>query len=246
MQRARVVDGPSGANVTASRDDALTFVEACEYARIGTRVLRRLIANGSLPAERVGRRDEIRRSDLDALPRCAGPSCDRVAVNDGFCGHCKWCADRKGVARPEISDKVSAALRAAHADPARGPQWRLAMSRANRGRARPDVQARVAQMHAHKRKQREWHLALLLGRAEGRRTLAKRTDRIAPTAIRNAKNRLNGLKDDAHRPSKYHPDTRDLVRQLREAGSSWGEIEAQTGVPRDTARYMAGARQSRS
>jgi DNA-binding XRE family transcriptional regulator len=47
-------------------------------------------------------------------------------------------------------------------------------------------------------------------------------------------------------PPKYHPDTRALVCELRTAGRSWNEIAAETGVPRDTAREMAGARQRRS
>jgi Helix-turn-helix domain len=47
-------------------------------------------------------------------------------------------------------------------------------------------------------------------------------------------------------PHKYHPETRELVRKLRNEGRSWNEIERETGVPRDTAREMAGARQRRS
>jgi hypothetical protein len=47
-------------------------------------------------------------------------------------------------------------------------------------------------------------------------------------------------------PSKYHPDTPTLVRKLRDEGLSWSEIQEETGVPKDTARHMAGARQKRS
>jgi DNA-binding XRE family transcriptional regulator len=47
------------------------------------------------------------------------------------------------------------------------------------------------------------------------------------------------------RPLKYHPRTAELVRRMRDEGRSWNEIAAEVGVPRDTAREMAGARQRR-
>jgi NUMOD3 motif len=48
------------------------------------------------------------------------------------------------------------------------------------------------------------------------------------------------------RLSKYPAQTRNLVWKLRNEGRSWSEIEDETGVPKDTARHMAGARQKRS
>lgn len=80
------------------------------------------------------------------------------------------------------------------------------MAAGKRGKPRPDVRERVEAMHADKKQHRQWHLALLEGRAAGRRTIAKRTDAIDPLMIRNAKNRLNGLKENAHRPANAQRD----------------------------------------
>ena len=89
------------------------------------------------------------------------------------------------------------------------------MSASKRGRPRDDVRERIAVMHADKLLRRQWHLALLEGRQNGRRTVAKRTDNIAKTDIRNAKNRLNGLKNDAHRPRN---DERDWYQKAGAEG----------------------------
>ncbi len=45
---------------------------------------------------------------------------------------------------------------------------------------------------------------------------------------------------------KHKAQTRDLVKKLRNEGRSWSEIQEETGVPKDTARHIAGARQNRS
>jgi hypothetical protein len=71
----------------------------------------------------------------------------------------------------------------------------------------------------------------------------KFTDELPGDAARKIK--LKGTKSPGI-GSKYHPETREHVRRLRDAGRSWNEIAAEVGVPRDTAREMAGARQRRS
>lgn len=61
-----------------------------------------------------------------------------------------------------------------------------------------------AQRTSNKKQHREWHVKTLEGRKNGRRTIAKRTDAIPTTTIRNAKNRLNGHK--GHRPPNTKRD----------------------------------------
>jgi excisionase family DNA binding protein len=50
-----------------SESDLLTPAEAADYLRISERSLRRLVADGSLPATRIGSKRRHRRSDLDAF-----------------------------------------------------------------------------------------------------------------------------------------------------------------------------------
>jgi hypothetical protein len=83
---------------------------------------------------------------------------------------------------------------------------RSRMAPPKRSKERPDVRERVDAMHADKKQRRAWHVKTLEGRKNGRRTMAKRSDEISGTRIRNAKNRLNGLKDDAHRPRNDERD----------------------------------------
>lgn len=54
--------------------------EAALSRRIGTSTLRKRVADGTLPAERIGRRIYIRPEDLDALaqPVVGRPTADRV------------------------------------------------------------------------------------------------------------------------------------------------------------------------
>ncbi|WP_082802928.1 helix-turn-helix domain-containing protein [Microbacterium sp. CH1] len=57
-----------------------TLQEAARLRRIGHSTLRRKIADGSLPAERIGRRLYVRPNDLDALaqPVVGRPTNDRA------------------------------------------------------------------------------------------------------------------------------------------------------------------------
>jgi len=77
----------------------------------------------------------------------------------------------------------------------------------------------------------------------GLATLAKAIEGCSGDIRRKLKLRLA---PKPGRRSRYHAGTRDLVRKLRDEGRSWSEIEDETGVPKDTARHMAGARQKRS
>jgi hypothetical protein len=58
--------------------------------------------------------------------------------------------------------------------------------------------------------------------------------------------KLKMTKSDG-RPTKWHPETAALVVTLRDSdGLSWGEIMAETGLPKSTARSMYDAAQKRS
>jgi hypothetical protein len=77
----------------------------------------------------------------------------------------------------------------------------------------------------------------------GRETLAKVIEGCSGDIRRNLKLRLA---PKPGRPPTHNDEVREWVRNLRDAGRSWSDIENITGVPKDTARHMAGARQKRS
>jgi hypothetical protein len=96
------------------------------------------------------------------------------------------------------------------------------MSAGKRGRPRPDVSERVAEMHADPKQRYPWNLALLEGRG-------LRAASIAPTKIRNAKNRVNGLK--GHRPRGYSDLQAKAVRELHEReGIGIKRLKKRTGL----------------
>jgi hypothetical protein len=77
----------------------------------------------------------------------------------------------------------------------------------------------------------------------GLETLAKAIEGCSGDIRRKLKLRL------APKPGRrrtHNDEVREWVRNLRDAGRSWSDIENITGVPKDTARHMAGARQKRS
>jgi transcriptional regulator with XRE-family HTH domain len=178
-------------------------VSASEFSRrkkIDIHSILRLIAENLLPAHFLGdglgyELDEKEAvAALDALERCRYEGCDEPATTEtGCCGeHAQkqWALEARGTKRSarECERIREGRVRCDNA------AWRGRIAAAKRGQRRDDVRERVAEMHADKREHRQWHLALLQGRAAGRRTLAKPTCRISPNKIKAAKNRVNGEK----------------------------------------------------
>jgi transcriptional regulator with XRE-family HTH domain len=238
----------------AERDGKVSASEFSRRTRIDIHSILRLIAEDLLPARFLGyglgyeleERDAI--AALQALPRCRYEGCDEPATTEsGCCGeHAQrmWALEARGTKRPaDVVERIRLAHLATHADPERGPRWRAAISRANTGKKRDDVRERVAEMHADKLEHRQWHLALLQGRAAGRRTLAKPTDRISPKSIRDAKNRLNG--HEFHRTrNDERPDYEEALELIREeygkTHASERDLQRATGESRRMVRIALG------
>jgi transcriptional regulator with XRE-family HTH domain len=172
-------------------EPTLGLVEAATYLGVDPGTLR----SSPIPHRRDGHRYEYRREDLDAAGEryaCAEPGCGRLALGaSGGCeahGHAML---QRGTKRPdEVRERISEAHRATHADPERGPRWRAGISRANRGRPRPDVRERVAEMHADREQRYRWGVLLAEGRAASTHPLNRP---FSPNSIRRWKGRLAGL-----------------------------------------------------
>jgi transcriptional regulator with XRE-family HTH domain len=218
----------------AERAGRISAGELSRRTGIDYHAVLRLIGDGVIPGRFLGNgsgydvdeREAL--AALEALPRCRYGDCDAPATTEnGCCGeHAQkqWALEARGTSRPtETVERIRLAHLATHADPERGPRWRAAISRANTGRPRPDVRERVDAMHADKREHREWHLSVLEGRAASPRSISKPSGR----SIRRAKNRLNGLKPDAHRPRNeergWYPAAVAKVLELHAKNKNLGE-----------------------
>jgi hypothetical protein len=213
---------PKDAILAACVDDRLT-------SRFGAREFK---------TGRTGPREQwvILPADLDAfvaaLQPCRHPGCTELGhTPDGFCGRPDHVMSTTMKEQPRA--RRIAWLRAYY-DSDRSADERARRSTARRefaatpaGRA---MFARVGKISAARARE-SWQTGTGMARAviELRSGTARRAWKLRWTK-------------SPGRPTKYHPETTELVRGLRAAGRSWNEIEAETGVPRDTARRMAGAR----
>jgi transcriptional regulator with XRE-family HTH domain len=239
----------------AERDGKVSASEFSRRTNVDIHSVLRLIAEDLLPARFLGDGNGYELDErealaaLDALPRCRYESCDEPATSETGCcgehGQRQWALEARGTKRPaDVGERIRLAHLTTHANPERGPRWRAGISRANRGRPRPDVRERVAEMHADSKQHAEWGLATMEGRAKGRRTIAKPSDKIPGTTMRRWKNRVNGHK--GHRPANaerdWYEEAADKVLELhaknKQLGARTLAERATRELGREVTRYF--------
>lgn len=155
-------------------------------------------------------------------------------------------ANEFGCSRKPIEDDVNALAEAGVLT--KRPRGRIAgtkmgyefgqkVAAAKLGKPRSDVAEKLNAVHADRHAGGQ-HAQLML-----RMIKARKWHKVKPNTIRAWNLRTTKSKGA---PPKYHPDTRGEVQRLRSEGCSWGQIVAELGIPKGTARYMAAAPQKRS
>ena len=123
---------------------------------------------------------------------------------------CAYCGEKPALAPSGVCSGPHA-----RALETKGKHWRTReaiekTAAAKRGKPRPDVRERVAAMHGDPHQRYPWHLAILEGR--GRKAAS-----IPARRIRDAKNRVNGLK--GHRDAvPVSDEARREIWRLKDLG----------------------------
>jgi transcriptional regulator with XRE-family HTH domain len=229
----------------AERDGKVSASEFSCRTNVDIHSVLRLIAEDLLPAHFLGdgngyeldEREAI--AALDDLPRCRYDGCDEPATSETGCcgehGQKMWALEARGTTRPADERERIREGRVRSDNAA----WRGRIAAAKRGQERPDVRERVAEMHADSKQHAEWGLALVEGRAQG-----KRRESIPGTTTRRWKNRVNGHK--GHRPANaerdWYEEAADKVLELhaknKQLGARTLAERATRELGREVTRYF--------